>query len=106
MVNRKLSSKSRQKGLIRAREVRKRRAELKERLKKGKVNLGSIFTDKNIFEYAANMKLVELIGSLPGVGSVRAESILVNELGISLSKKVGGMGRKQKIRFFNYFKIS
>ncbi|MGM0364934.1 MAG: integration host factor, actinobacterial type [Actinomycetota bacterium] len=101
-----LSKESREKALVKARQIRKSRAELKKSLKKGRTDLKSIFFDERIFKQIANMKLVELVSSLPGMGRERAERILVQELGISLSKRAGGLGKKQRQRFLNYFKIS
>jgi len=105
MVYRQLSIKSRQKGLTRARETRKVRAEIKKSLKQGRVNLKDVLLNKKIFDKIASMRLVELVSSLPGIGRVRAERILAQELNISLSKRVGGMGSKQKLKFYNYFNI-
>ncbi|MDZ7839187.1 MAG: hypothetical protein U5N58_15455 [Actinomycetota bacterium] len=51
------------------------------------------------------MKAIELVSALPGIGRVRAENILTEELKINLSKKIGGLGKNQKQRFYNYFGI-
>lgn len=100
-----LSPQARQKGLKKAREMKKGRAQLKLCLKNGRNDLQDVFCDKKIFELACNMKLVELISSLPGMGKLSAEKLLQEKLGISLSKKTGGLGKKQKQKLFDYFGI-
>lgn len=99
-----LSPQAKKKGLKKAREVKKGRAQLKHCLKNGRHDLQDVFRDKKIFDLACNMKLVELIGSLPGMGKLSAEK-LQEKLGISLTKKTGGLGKNQKQKLFDYFGI-
>lgn len=100
-----LSDTDRRKGLKAALEVRKKRAEIKGLLKKGKTEIRSLFKDKKLFEkYIINMKVVDLVSSLPGNGKVNALKIL-NDLKISPNKKVGGLGSNQKLSFNRFFKI-
>ncbi|MDD3776287.1 MAG: integration host factor, actinobacterial type [Actinomycetota bacterium] len=101
-----LSKETRQKGLIKAREIRKKRAELKQNLKSEKTSLKAVFENQEFFQQViSNMKALELISSLPGIGRIRAENILTSELKINTSKKIGGLGNNQKKRFCEYFKI-
>ncbi len=100
-----LSDTDRRKGLKAALEVRKKRAEIKGLLKKGKTEIRSLFRDKKLFEkYIINMKVIDLVSSLPGNGKVNALKIL-KDLKISPNKKVGGLGKNQKLSFHHFFKI-
>jgi len=101
-----LSDGDRRKGLEKARLIRKKRAEIKSMLKEGKTDLIKIFKDKELFDnYINNMKVLELVSALPRNGRVNALKTLKN-LKISPNKKVGGLGKKQKISFYQFFKIS
>lgn len=100
-----LSDTDRRKGLKAALEVRKKRAEIKGLLKKGKTEIRSLFRDKKLFEkYIINMKVIDLVSSLPGNGKVNALKIL-KDLKISPNKKVGGLGKNQKQNFHRFFNI-
>lgn len=100
-----LSDSDRRKGLEKARQVRKKRAEIKESLKKGKLNIKSLFKDKKLYADISNMKVINLISALPGNGRVNALKIL-KDLKISPNKKIGGLGRNQKDSFYKFFKIT
>ena len=100
-----LSDSDRRKGLEKARQVRKKRAEIKESLKKGKLNIKSLFKDKKLYADVSNMKVINLISALPGNGRVNALKIL-KDLKISPNKKIGGLGRNQKDSFYKFFKIT
>lgn len=101
-----LSDSDRRKGLEKARTVRKKRAEIKGLLKKGKLNIKSLFKDKKIYnEFVSNMKVINLISALPGNGRVNALKIL-KDLKISPNKKIGGLGRNQKDNFYRFYKIT
>ena len=89
-----------------ARKIRKIRSDLKKDLKKGKITLKKIFEDKSIYDYyIKNMKIFDIICSLPEIGTTRALKIM-KKLKISNCKKVGGLGKKQKENFYHYFKFS
>ncbi len=101
-----LSDTDRRKGLKAALEVRKKRAEIKELLKRGKTEIRLLFKDVKLFEkYIINMKVIELVSSLPGNGKVNALKIL-KDLKISPNKKVGGLGKNQKNNFNRFYKIA
>lgn len=91
--------------LEKARLVREKRAEIKKALKRGHLNLDNLFNDIKLFNnFISNMKIIELVSSLQGIGRVNAEKIL-RKLNINFSKKVGGLGKNQKENFMKYFKI-
>ncbi len=101
-----LSNSDRKRGLHKARKIRKKRAEIKDSLKNKEIDLNALFNNKEIYsEYIANMKVLDLISALPYCGKIKAIKILKEELNICLRKKVGGLGKNQIERFYNYFNI-
>jgi hypothetical protein len=101
-----LSEGDRKKGLEKARLIRKKRAEIKDMLKEGKTDIKVLFKDRELFEkYISNMKVLDLVGALPGNGRVNALKIL-KSLKISPNKTVGGLGKNQKCNFYQFFKIN
>jgi hypothetical protein len=106
MTSTRLTDEARKKGLEKARVVRKKRSEIKNRLKKGKTTIRALFKDKELFEeYVSGMKVLAIVSSLPGNGKMNAVKVL-EELNISPHKKMGGLGKNQKTDFFKYFNIS
>jgi len=100
-----LTKESRKKGLERALLARKKRANIKNLLKKGEIDIATLFKDKNLFnECISKMKVMDIVGSQPGKGRVSAEKML-RELKISSSKRIGGLGKNQKKSFYKYFQI-
>jgi hypothetical protein len=88
-----------------ARDIRKKRSEIKSDLKAGRINLSKLFEDEKTYKkYIANMKAVEILNALPGIGPVKAEKIL-KTMDISLCKKIRGLGKNQKKKFNQYFNI-
>ncbi len=101
-----LSKGDRQKGWLKSKRVRKKRASIKKSLKSREADLSALFADKKLFnEYIANMKVIDLISALPDMGKVRAKQVLENKLNINTSKKVNGLGKNQQKRFYDYFNI-
>ncbi|MCD4669752.1 MAG: 30S ribosomal protein S13 [Actinomycetia bacterium] len=101
-----LSDEARKRGLEKARLVRKKRSEVKDRLKKGKISVNALFRDRKLFdEYIAGMKVLSIISSLPGNGKLHAVEVL-KKLNINHHKKMGGLGKNQKASFFEYFNIT
>ena len=86
-----------------AREIRKTRSNIKKELKTGMKTLNDVLKDPDIYDkYIANMSVFDLLSSLQGYGRVSVEKVL-KELKINNCKKVGGMGKKQKEKFYKYF---
>jgi len=101
-----LNDDARNRGLEKARLVRKKRSEIKEKLKKGKTSINKIFKDQDLFEnYIAGMKVLSIVSSLPGNGRMNAAMVL-EELNISPHKKIGGLGKNQKENFYRHFNIT
>ena len=73
--------------------ARHARAELREKIKKGDTTLQDVLDSED--PIAARMKVSALIESLPGYGKAKAAKIM-NELGISPSRRVKGLGARQR----------
>jgi hypothetical protein len=89
-----LTPEQRQQALEKAAEARRKRAELKAQLKSGNLTLATVL-DKEDDETVGKMKVASVLESLPGVGKVRARKIM-ERLDISTSRRVRGLGSKQK----------
>lgn len=88
-----------------ARNIRKTRSVIKANIKNGKTSIEKVLEDKDIYEkFIANMKLVDLISSLPGYGKISGKKILA-KLKISSCKTIKGLGKKQYASFTEYFNI-
>jgi hypothetical protein len=89
-----LTPEQRQQALEKAAEARRKRAELKAQLKSGNVSLASVL-NKDSDDTVGKMKVASVLESLPGVGKVRARKMM-EKLDISASRRVRGLGSKQK----------
>lgn len=89
-----LTPEQRQQALEKAAEARRKRAELKAQLKSGNQSLAEVLR-KDDDETIGKMKVSSVLESLPGVGKVRARKIM-ERLDISESRRVRGLGAKQK----------
>ena len=89
-----LTPEQRQQALEKAAEARRKRAELKAQLKSGNTSLASVL-GKDDDETVGKMKVSSVLESMPGVGKVRACKIM-EKLDISASRRVRGLGSKQK----------
>jgi hypothetical protein len=89
-----LTAEQRQQALEKAAEARRKRAELKARLKSGNQTLAQVLRNDDD-ETVGKMKVSSVLESMPGVGKVRARKIM-ERLDISESRRVRGLGAKQK----------
>jgi hypothetical protein len=89
-----LTPEQRREALAKAAEARKKRAALKEQLKSGRLNLRDVLNRRED-EVVGKMRVSSVLESLPGVGKVRARK-LMERLDISSSRRVRGLGAKQK----------
>lgn len=88
-----LSDEQRRAALLKAAESRRKRAEFKGEIKSGRIRWYEAFDHSD--EAIRKMRVSELISSLPGFGSVRAENVL-ERAGISKSRRVQGIGKHQR----------
>jgi hypothetical protein len=90
-----LTPEQRQAALQKAAAARRQRAEVKDKLKMGSLSLRELFEQGARDEVLAKLKVVSVLESLPGVGKVRARR-LMQELDISESRRLRGLGRNQR----------
>lgn len=88
-----LTDEQRKAALEKAAAARHARAELREQIKSGKVTLESVLESDD--PIANRMKVSTLIESLPGYGKAKAAKIMT-ELGISSTRRVKGLGARQR----------
>ena len=89
-----LTAEQRQQALFKAAISRKRRAEVKSKMKNGEISIDDILLLAKTEDALAKMRVKELLESLSGVGKVRAQS-LMERLNISPSRRIQGLGRLQ-----------
>jgi S13-like protein len=97
-----LTPEQRQAALDKAAAARRERAELKEKLKMGSVNLRELLNLADNNEVVAKMKVLAVLESLPGVGKVKARRTM-DEIGISETRRVRGLGDQQRSKLLDTF---
>jgi len=89
-----LSEEARKEALKKAAEARTARAELRQKVKTGELSIADVLA-KADDPVIAKIKVSALIESLPGYGKAKVAK-LMDELGISETRRVKGLGDKQK----------
>jgi hypothetical protein len=89
-----LTPEQRQQALEKAAIARKKRAILKGQLKSGNKSLKDVLSS-SADDTVGKMKVSNVLESLPGVGKVRARK-LMEKLDISASRRIRGLGAKQR----------
>jgi hypothetical protein len=89
-----LTEEQRRAALAKAAQARRARAELKEKLKRAEMSLRDVLNGASD-DIIGKMKVSSVLESLPGVGKVRARK-LMERLEISTSRRVRGLGAKQR----------
>lgn len=97
-----LTPEQRQAALEKAAEARRARAELKERLKMGSLNLRELLEQADSDEYIGKMKVLAVLESLPGVGKVKARRTM-ETFEISETRRVRGLGDQQRRKLLEEF---
>ena len=90
-----LTPEQRTAALEKAAIARRERAELKEKLKMGTVNLPELLVIAQTDDIVGKMKVLAVLESLPGVGKVKARRTM-EEIGISETRRVRGLGEQQR----------
>nr|WP_306239431.1 integration host factor, actinobacterial type [Ornithinimicrobium cryptoxanthini] len=80
--------------LAKAAVARRERAAVKNRLKNAQGSLAEVLAEGKESDIVGKMKVSALLESMPGVGRVRARQIM-EEVGISESRRVRGLGTNQ-----------
>src|SRR5204862_4877135 len=94
-----LTPEQRQAALEKAAAARRQRAELKEKLKMGSTSLKELLEQAQRDEVVGKMKVLSVLESLPGLGKVKARR-LMEEVGISETRRIQGLGDKQRQKLF------
>jgi len=89
-----LTPQQRSDALKKAAKARQARAKLREEIKSGKVTFAQVMK-KSDDPVVARMRVATLLESLPGFGKAKASKIM-SELGISESRRVQGLGARQR----------
>jgi hypothetical protein len=84
----------RREALGKAQEMRSERKRIRERLKKGSLTLKEAL-NRSDDEVLAKMRVAYLLASLPRVGKTTARKIM-EEIGIDSSRRVQGLGKRQR----------
>ena len=90
-----LTEAQRKDALEKAAHARRVRAELKERLKMGSVELSQVLELADRDDIVGKTKALAVIESLPGVGKVKARRMM-EEIGIADSRRLRGLGEQQR----------
>lgn len=105
MVLRELSDEDRIRARAKALAARTRRAEIKNQFGAGKLSITELLDLVPNDEAIGRLRVMDLLESVPGVGEIRAHT-LIDRLGISPSRRLRGLGRKQRIALVDHFQQS
>ena len=89
-----LTTEQRAAALEKAAAARRASAAVKNRLKNAQGSLAEVIATGRTDEVIGKMRVSALLESMPGVGRVRARQIM-EEIGISESRRVRGLGQNQ-----------
>lgn len=97
-----LDDDARREALNKAAEARKLRAEMKQRLKAGEIDLPHVLARADDDDVIAKTRVSEVLEAMPKVGRVRARR-LMERLDISSSRRLRGLGVNQRERLLAEF---
>lgn len=89
-----LTPEQRTAALQKAAAARQARAEVKNRLKYSQGSLSEVIEQGQHDDTIGKLKVVALLESMPGIGKVKARSIM-SEIGISQTRRIRGLGPHQ-----------
>jgi len=90
-----LTPEQRAAALMKATASRRRRAEIKLQIKKGVITIKDVIDLAESDSAIAKMRVSELLESIPGVGKIRATTMM-ERLGISAPRRLQGLGIHQR----------
>ena len=88
-----MTAEQRAAALEKAKETRRKRAEVREKIKAGKLTAKKALAKRNDPIYG-KIKVSQFIESFPGYGKAKAEK-LMTEIGIAEGRRLSGLGEKQ-----------
>ena len=86
---------------MKAAEVRRERAELRNQLKAGEISLSDLL-DRVGDDVVGKMKVLAVLEALPGVGKVKARRAMEG-IGISETRRLRGLGARQRGQLLETF---
>ena len=95
-----LTSEQRTAALEKGLQARIARKEAKEKLAAGEIALSDVLESDD--EAVRRMRVVDLIQAMPGYGKARAAKVM-EECGIAESRRIQGLGERQKQRLVGFF---
>jgi hypothetical protein len=96
-----LTLKEKKSALEKAQKMRSERKEIREKLKTGNLSLVEVLT-QDTDEVMGKMRVAYLLASLPRVGKTTAKKVM-EEIGIDESRRVQGLGKRQKEALLSRF---
>ncbi len=90
-----LAPEQRRAALLKAAQARRIRAELKQMLKAGEITIAEVLEGAERSDALAKMRVSEVLEAMPAYGPVKAER-LMDELNIASSRRLRGLGRRQR----------
>jgi hypothetical protein len=97
-----LDDEARRQALEKAAAARRARAQLKQQLKSGELDLAEVLRRAQTDEVVGKTKVADVLESLPKVGKVRARK-LMERLDISPSRRLRGLGANQRDKLLRTF---
>ena len=88
-----MTEEQRKAALEKAAETRRKRSEVREQLKTGKLSAKKAL-DQRVDPIIGKIKVSQFIQSFPGYGKAKAEK-LMTEIGIAEGRRLSGLGEKQ-----------
>ena len=99
-----LTPEQRSAALLKAKESRTKRSIMKSEIKNQKISVSAVLSLAQTDDAIAKMRVIELIESIPGVGKVRAQT-LITKLEISPSRRIGGLGSHPRAKLIKEFSL-
>ena len=97
-----LSDEQRQQARNAATEARRRRAEIKRRLRSGTDSLADVLAAAVGDDVILHTKVVDILKALPRIGDVRAAQVM-ERLDIASNRRLRGLGRHQTAALISEF---
>ncbi len=97
-----LSNEQRAAARTAATEARRRRAEVKDGLRGGSLSLAEVLSLAAEDDVVAHTKVVDVLKSMPRVGTVRADAVM-ERLQIASNRRLRGLGKHQTAGLISEF---
>jgi hypothetical protein len=97
-----LDPEVRRAAVVKATAARQERAQLKARLRTGDASIAEVFEAAAASEAVSKCKVIDVIGAMPGYGPATARRLL-EQLGIAESRRVRGLGPRQRTALLEVF---